>query len=86
MSVLAYDQVTVYTALPQKNLTEGISAYAYLFMSSFFGGGGEKWGMKDEKNNNRRGGLGAKTPRSQSILMPEKEMEIIFVTPPPMDS
>ena len=26
---------------------------------------------------------GAKTPRSQSILMPEKEMEIIFVTPPP---
>ena len=36
-------------ALPQKNLTEGISAYAYLFMSSFHGGGGEKLGMKDEK-------------------------------------
>ena len=42
-------------------------------MSSFFGGGGEKWGMKDEKINDMRGG----------ILMPEKEMEIIFVTPPP---
>ena len=26
-------------------------------MFSFFGGGGEKWGMKDEKNNDRRGGL-----------------------------
>ena len=51
-------------------------------MFSFFGGGGEKWGMKDEKNIDRRGGLGA----FQSILMPEKEMEIIFVTPPPMDS
>ena len=38
-------------ALPQKNLTEGISAYAYLFMFSFFGVGGEKWGMRDEKNN-----------------------------------
>ena len=38
-------------ALPQENLIEGISAYAYLFMFSFFGGGGEKWGMKDEKNN-----------------------------------
>ena len=50
-------------------------------MSSFFGGGGEKWDMKDEKINDMRGGLGAKPPRSQSILMPEKEMEIIFVTP-----
>ena len=67
-------------ALPQKNLTESISAYAYLFMLSFFGGGGEKWGMKDEKNNDRRGCLGS-PPRSQRILMPEKEMEIIFVTP-----
>ena len=27
-------------------------------MFSFFGGGGEKWGMKDEKKNDRRGGLG----------------------------
>ena len=50
-------------------------------MSSFFGGGGEKWDMKDDKINDMRGGLGAKPPRSQSILMPEKEMEIIFVTP-----
>ena len=40
LSVLAHDQVKC--ALPQKNLTEGILAYAYLFMSSFFGGGGEK--------------------------------------------
>ena len=73
-------------ALPQKNLTEGIAAYAYLFLFPFFGGGGEKWGMKDEKNNDRRGGLGGEAPpRSQSILMPEKETEIIFVTPP-MDS
>ena len=45
-------------ALPQKNLSEGISAYAYLFMSSFFGGGGEKWDMKDEKINDMREGLG----------------------------
>ena len=38
-------------ALPQKNLTEGISVhvYEYLFMFSFFVGAGEKWGMKDEK-------------------------------------
>ena len=27
-------------------------------------------------------GGGALPPRSQSILMPEKEMEIVFVTPP----
>ena len=40
-----------------KRMTEGISAYAYLFMFSFFGGGGEKWGMKDKKNNDRRGGV-----------------------------
>ena len=39
LSVLAYDPVTVCTGT--KNLTEGISAYTYLFMSS--------WGMKDEK-------------------------------------
>ena len=52
-------------------------------MFSFFDGGCEKWGMKDEKNNDRRGGLGAKPPTSQSILMPETEMEIIFVTPSP---
>ena len=52
-------------------------------MFLFFGIVGEKWGMIDEENSNRR----AKPPRSQSILMPEKEMEIIFVTPPPtMDS
>ena len=31
-------------------------------MSSFFGGGDEKWGMKDEKNNDRRGIWGAKQP------------------------
>ena len=43
-------------------------------MFSFFGGGGKKWGMKDEKNNDRRRGL-----RSQSILMPEKEMKSRFV-------
>ena len=74
-------------ALPQKNLNEGISVYAYLFMSSFVVVVGEKWGIKDEKMNDMRGGLGAKPPRSQSILMPEKKMEIIFVTPPPpMDS
>ena len=54
-------------------------------MFSIFGVGGEKWDIKDEKSNDRRGGLGG-GPRSQSILMPEKEMEIIFVTPPPMDS
>ena len=63
MFVLAYDQVTVCTAT-KKNLTEGISAYAYLFMFSFFGGGGEKWGMKDEKNNNRRWGLAGEEARA----------------------
>ena len=42
-------------ALSQKNLIEGISAYAYLFMFSFFGGGGEKWGMKDEKKKKMTG-------------------------------
>ena len=49
-------------------------------MSPFSSGGRENWGMKDEKMNDMRG-----LPRSQSILMPEKEMEIISVTPP-MDS
>ena len=55
-------------------------------MFSFFGGGGEKWGIKDEKKmigDRVGGGAGG---RSQSILMPENEMEIIFVTPSPMDS
>ena len=84
MSVLAYDQLTVCTATKE---CEGISTYAYLFMFLFFSGGGEKWGMKDEKKVMiGEGVLGAKPPRSQSILMPEKEMGIIFVTPPPMDS
>ena len=70
-------------ALPQKNLTEGISAYAYLFMFSFFGGGAEKWGMKDVKNNDRRGGLGGRSPpEARAFWMPEREMEIIFVTSP----
>ena len=60
-------------------------------MFPFFGVGGEKWGIKDEKimigEGVGGGGGGAKPPRSQSILMPEKEMEIIFVPPPtPMDS
>ena len=49
-------------------------------MFSFFVGVSEKWGMKDEKNNDKRGGRGG--GRSRSILMPEKETEITFVTPP----
>ena len=65
--------------MPQKNLTEGISAYAYLFMSSFFGGGHGKWDMKDEKMNDMRGVAPQKTEHSDA----EKEMKIIFVTPPP---
>ena len=40
LSVLAYDQVTVCIATKEFE-------YAYLFMSSFFGGGGEKGDMKD---------------------------------------
>ena len=36
-------------------------------MFSFFGGGGEKWGMKDEKNNDRRGGLGSKAPETRAF-------------------
>ena len=37
-----------------------------------------------KKMNEKEGGWGAKPPRRQSILMPEKEMEIMFVTPPPL--
>ena len=61
-------------ALPQKNLTEGISAYAYNFSVVV-----KRGAWKIKKINGKKGGL---APRSQSILMPEKEMEIIFVTPP----
>ena len=74
-------------ALPQKSLTEGISAHAYLFMFSFFGGGGEKWGMKDEKNNDGRGGLGGKAPQKPEHFDARKgNGNHICDAPPPMDS
>ena len=75
-------------ALPQKILTEGILAYAYIFMCFICRWcwrkvGHERW--KHENNNDRRGGLPPPPPppRNQSILMPEKKIEVIFVTPPP---
>ena len=62
-----------------------LRASQHMHISSYFSGGGETWGMKDEKFIIGEGVRGAKPPRSQSIFMPEKEMEIIFVTRP-MDS
>ena len=57
-----------------------ISILCIFFFSAV--GGGK--GASNIKNEWKKGGLGGKAPhpRSQSILMPEKEMEIIFVTPP----
>ena len=51
-----------------------------------FGVGGGNWASKIIKKNEKEGGgtvcvCGGGGGRSQSILMPEKEMEIIFVTP-----
>ena len=54
MSVLGYDSVHCH-----KRIWLRASQYMHF---SFFGGGGEKWGMKDEKNNDRRGGLGSPPP------------------------
>ena len=64
-----------------KNLT--VFAHQHIFL--FGGGGGGKGTSQIKKMNEKEG-----ESRSQSILMPEKEMEIIFVpppyTPPHMDS
>ena len=61
MSVLAYDQVTVCIATKEsdwEHLSICISLHVFIF-----GGGDEKWGMKDEKNNDRREGLRDEAPQ-----------------------
>ena len=50
-------------------------------MSSFFGGGGEKWGMKDEKINDWRGEAPQKPEHFDTI-----KGNGSHICDPPMDS
>ena len=53
-------------------------------MFPFFGGGGEKWGMKDEKkNNDRRGGLRGKAPQKPEHFDARKGNGNHTCDPPP---
>ena len=53
-------------------------------MSSFFGGGGEKWGMKDEKIYDMRGGLGGKAPEKPEHFDAIKGNGNHICDPPPL--
>ena len=52
----------------------------------FFGGGGEKWGMKDEKINDMRGGLGGFASEKPEHFDARKGNGNHICDPPPMDS
>ena len=55
-------------------------------MFSFFGGGGEKWGMKDVKNNDRKGDLGASPPPPKPEHFDARKGNGNHICDPPMDS
>ena len=83
LSVLAHDQVTV--CIATKNLTEGISAYAYLFMSSFFQWwwwkvGHERW----KKWMIWEGVWGGKAPQKPEHFDARKRKWKSYLWPPPL--
>ena len=82
LSVLVYACALTVTVCINCHKRIGLCLHISICIFFFSAVGGGKGASKIKKKiNEKEGGLGAKPPRSQSILMPEKEMEIIFVTP-----